>query len=397
MDVLHPAVTTPRTSAAERVAAHAAVVPWFIWCAAAAVTSAIAGTHWDISWHRSIGRDTFWTPAHIAIYLGGVLSGIASAYLILSTTFSSDAARRDASVRIWGLRGPLGAFIAAWGGFTMITSAPFDNWWHNAYGLDVKIISPPHALLMVGMLAIEVGALVLILSFMNRANDETVRSRLESLFLYIGGLMLVGSMIFVFEHTVRVYMHSASFFWIVALAVPWKLAALARASTRRWSTTWMVAVYSLVLLGLVWVLPLFPAEPKLGPVYRQITAMVPPEFPILLIAPAFVLDLLRPRLERRNRWIHALVAGATFVVVLVAVQWPFATFLMSPLARNRFFGTIFFDYSTRPTSAYLHYQFIATEATRAQFWRGMGLAIGAAALTTRIGLAWGTWMRQLKR
>ncbi len=26
----------------------------------------------------------------------------------------------------------------------MITSAPFDDWWHNAYGLDVKILSPPH-------------------------------------------------------------------------------------------------------------------------------------------------------------------------------------------------------------------------------------------------------------
>src|SRR2546422_9886753 len=23
------------------------------------------------SWHRSIGRDTFWTPAHLAIYLAG--------------------------------------------------------------------------------------------------------------------------------------------------------------------------------------------------------------------------------------------------------------------------------------------------------------------------------------
>ena len=29
----------------------------------------------------------------------------------------------------------------------MLTSAPFDNWWHDAYGLDVKIISPPHMFL----------------------------------------------------------------------------------------------------------------------------------------------------------------------------------------------------------------------------------------------------------
>ena len=41
--------------------------------AAAGATSIVVGLLWDISWHRSIGRDTFWTPAHMAIYLGGLL------------------------------------------------------------------------------------------------------------------------------------------------------------------------------------------------------------------------------------------------------------------------------------------------------------------------------------
>src|ERR1700733_4920894 len=100
-----------------------ATAPWYVWLAVLSVTSAMVGTHWDISWHRSIGRDTFWTPAHIAIYLCGVLSGISCGYLILSTTFgktSSAASLRAASVNIWGFRGPLGAFIAAWGGFVML-------------------------------------------------------------------------------------------------------------------------------------------------------------------------------------------------------------------------------------------------------------------------------------
>src|SRR5262245_6586188 len=88
-------------------------IPWFVWCAVVAVTSAMIGTHWDISWHRSIGRDTFWTAPHIAIYLCGVLGGIASGYLILSTTFGGDEAARAASVKLWGFRGPLGAFVVA--------------------------------------------------------------------------------------------------------------------------------------------------------------------------------------------------------------------------------------------------------------------------------------------
>src|SRR5438034_395175 len=157
---------------------------WYVWCAVAAVTCAMTGVHWDISWHRSIGRDTFWTPAHIDIYLCGVLAGISCGYLILATTFGRQAALGKSSVKLWGFRGPLGAFIAAWGGIAMLTSAPFDDWWHNAYGLDVKIISPPHVLLIAGMVAVEFGTLVLILGQMNRAVGKA-REKLDWLFLYV--------------------------------------------------------------------------------------------------------------------------------------------------------------------------------------------------------------------
>ena len=101
-----------------------AAIPWTIWCCVAAVTSVILGAHWDISWHRSIGRDDFWTPPHIAIYFCGVLAGLACAWLILATTF--DRARQANTVRIWGLHAPLGAFILSRGGAAMLTSAPFD-------------------------------------------------------------------------------------------------------------------------------------------------------------------------------------------------------------------------------------------------------------------------------
>src|SRR6266850_1925348 len=94
-------------------------IPWYVWCSVIAVTSAVVGGYWDISWHRSIGRDSFWSAPHMAIYACGVLAGISSAYLIFSTTFGRDASLRDVSVRIWGLRGPLGAFISAWSGFAM--------------------------------------------------------------------------------------------------------------------------------------------------------------------------------------------------------------------------------------------------------------------------------------
>src|SRR5215470_11199111 len=108
-------LTPAATSAVREVTgAHAqairAVVPWYIWCSVAAVTSVMIGGYWDISWHMSIGRDSFWTPAHMAIYFCGVLAGLSSGYLILSNTVATGAPEREASVRIWGLRAPLGAF-----------------------------------------------------------------------------------------------------------------------------------------------------------------------------------------------------------------------------------------------------------------------------------------------
>src|SRR6202158_762702 len=169
----HPAsYPLAATTVQARSTAQAGTIPWYVWCCAAAVMSSAVGGVWDISWHESIGRDSFWTPAHVLIYLCGVLAGVACGYLILSTTFKNRSPLRAASVSMWGFRGPLGAFICAWGGVAMITSAPFDNWWHAAYGLDVKIISPPHTLLALGMTAIRFGTLVLILSEMNRAHVE---------------------------------------------------------------------------------------------------------------------------------------------------------------------------------------------------------------------------------
>ena len=93
-------------------------IPAAIWCMLVAITSDMIGAYWDVAWHQTIGRDTFWTPAHLAIQLCGVLGGLTSGFLILSTTFGHSPAasqRRAASVKIWGFRGPLGAFIACLG------------------------------------------------------------------------------------------------------------------------------------------------------------------------------------------------------------------------------------------------------------------------------------------
>ncbi len=65
---------------------RAASVPWYIWSLYASGISVLIGGYWDISWHMSVGRDSFWTPAHMAIQLCGVLAGLTCGYLIFSST-----------------------------------------------------------------------------------------------------------------------------------------------------------------------------------------------------------------------------------------------------------------------------------------------------------------------
>src|SRR5271168_1785887 len=195
-----PTTTGAMPQAAER---STAAVPWYVWCGVVAVTSASIGGVWDVSWHRSIGRDSFWTAAHMAIYACGVLAAIACGYLIFATTFGSSEQLKRVSVKVLGFRAPLGAFLAAWGGIAMLTSAPFDNWWHNAYGLDVKIVSPPHTLLILGIRAVGVGIMFLVLAAMNRAEASGAANykQLQWLYLYVGGLAVGGTMFFVQEFT----------------------------------------------------------------------------------------------------------------------------------------------------------------------------------------------------
>lgn len=390
-------VAHPSIHVAAGQATRAERIPWYIWAATTAAGCIMSGIYWDISWHESIGRDTFWTPAHLLIQFGAVLAGFYSAYLIFSTTFAPDPLARATSVNVLGFRGPLGAFICAWGGAAMLISAPFDNWWHNAYGLDVKIISPPHTLLAMGIAAIMWGSVILILGEMNRAEPE-LRLRLRRMLLCAGGFIIAQDMMFKLEYTNRVYTHSASFYLAVAIGMGVMLEGIARSSGYRWARTAVTGFYALFFLAGLWVLPLFPAEPKLGPVYQHITHMVSLHFPILIVIPAFALDLIVPRIQDRGKWTQAAIEGVVFVAILLAVYWPLGTFLVeSPLARNWFFGTQQFAYFLDPTLPGPRNVFYFNEATRAAFLIKLGLAVVAGIISTRVGIAWGGWLSRVKR
>jgi hypothetical protein len=373
--------------------AVAARIPWSIFAVLFASTSVVVGVIWDISWHRTIGRDTFWTPAHLAIYLGGIVAGLTCGWLALRTTFAGSADDRAAGVRFWGFRAPLGAWVCIWGTFAMLTSAPFDDWWHNAYGLDVKIISPPHMLLAAGIAAIQWGAMLMALARQNRAVGE--RKQLGRLYLVAAGLLVLLVATVATEYTQRWDMHQSLFYQVSAGVFVFLLVSTARASIARWPATITALVYSGLTMVMLLVLPLFAAQPLLGPIYVQVDRFMPPDFPLLLVVPALAIDFVMQRAKagRARDWGLAALIALLFVATFVAAQWPFADFLMSPFARNDFFGSHRMDYAVPPQIQERWY--VMNEPDNLA--TGLPIAVALAFVSARLGLWWGNWMARVQR
>lgn len=399
--VLAAGVTASATGPVVRT--RPAAVPWYLWTGVAAVTSASIGGSWDVAWHRSIGRDTFWTPAHMMIYLCGVLAGLVGMVLVTRATMGRSeraAELRAESVTIFGLHAPLGVFLAGWGGVAMLTSAPFDNWWHNAYGLDVKIVSPPHTLLILGIRAVGIGMLFLILAAMNRAaaaeSGEAAFVPLQRLFLYLGGLTVVGQMFFLQEYTWDIVLHQTGAYIALGIAVPVVLAMFWQASRYRWAATACCAIYMAFVIAEILIFPLVPAQPKLGPVFTPVTHLIPAKFPVLLLPAALALDLLWQRTKSWKTWQIAVVSGIVFMAILAPVEWNFANFLLSPHANNRFFGANYFDYNVRPWGYEAQRRFFHPMWGSA-LAKGLGIATLCAMASTSLGLQFGRWMRGVQR
>ena len=392
-DAATPAAAVAVPTAAAPAAA-AATVPWPLAAVAFASTSIIVGILWDISWHRSIGRDSFWTPAHLAIYLGGVVAGLSCGWLVLRTTFGNSPRDRAAGVSFWGFRGPLGAWVCIWGALAMIASAPFDDWWHNAYGLDVEILSPPHVVLAMGIYGIGAGAMLMAVARQNRAaGGDRVLPRL---FAYSGGLViLMVATLFAEYIMLPNHQHAPTFFLVSAATFPFLLTGIARGAASRWGATGAAGVYMGVTLLMMWTLQLFPAQPMLAPILRDIDRMVPPSFPILLVAPALVIDAVVSRMPAGvggiRRLAAAAAAGVAAMAALAAVQWPLAEFLLTEGARNFFFAADQFDFDVAPGA--FQYEFWGGPMTAgAAGWTALVAAVSAAQ-----GLWCGDWLARVRR
>jgi hypothetical protein len=134
------------------------------------------GNAWDLYWHIVIGRDTFWIPPHTMMYLAVMLSGLTALAIVWTSTFQ----RYDEpdQSRLLGFRAPLGFFILGIGVAQMVASAPFDNWWHSIYGIDISVWSPPHLVGFSGAVVMVWGMIIATLAERQRSLPLSPRREL---------------------------------------------------------------------------------------------------------------------------------------------------------------------------------------------------------------------------
>lgn len=147
------------------------------------------GLAWDRRWHDIVGRDQFWIPPHIMMYTGVAGVGVITLGIVLVDTrrYYQKKAGVDDTSTISVLRffhAPLGFILLGCGMLIDAIAAPFDNYWHELYGIDVTFWAPFH---LMGHLGATIGGLGIIYAFAAEAANERQVEHPSRRFLGLNG------------------------------------------------------------------------------------------------------------------------------------------------------------------------------------------------------------------
>jgi hypothetical protein len=313
-----------------------------------------------VSWHRLIGRDTFWSAPHLFLYGGISLWGLAS--LVATITAMRGRPVRGRELRIGPLRAELGLALVGVAAAIVIASAPFDDAWHRMFGRDIDIWSPPHLAGVAGSALAFMGWSVAFAPGVF-AIPEGVRRLLRALMLANVCAVFVFGMNFYYIMSVT----REAFFYplVVALTIPAALAFGAALLGGRFGATVTAATYTgaafvtyAILAGGGWLAPAFPP---------------------LFIAGAIAIDVLP---GRGGRFAHPLVVGAAFMVAFVVAE--LFRMLLFPATPPSGTGS-----GVDPRGTALYYQYYAQAVARPwlSVWPVAAAIVGAplAAASWRVG------------
>ncbi len=129
---------------------------WIYFLVAIGVALQVGAANWDIIWHGVVNVESFFTPPHTILYSGVGLSLIATFAGILFSIRQKTSLKKPYSI-YYKIPNPLK--LIALGCLVEVFSGQFDNWWHANFGFD-GLLSPPHLMLISGMLLSILGALI---------------------------------------------------------------------------------------------------------------------------------------------------------------------------------------------------------------------------------------------
>ncbi len=285
----------------------------------------LLGGYWDVSWHIIIGRDTFWSPPHLVLY-AGIIAILAACGAAVAQAAAAARGRGPALpgplvTLPLGLRLPPGILVTMVGAAMSLASAPIDDTWHRLYGLDVTVWSPPHIMLVAGMVIAPFGAFVGLVLETNRRLPNRLRRlwhdtgqlwrlpRSEFAGIAAGGVMLATALAVLAEYDFNVPQFELYYQPIILAALSaFVLVAAARASGRIGAATLAALAYTAMQLAIHVELVLLDG--------------MRPHIPLILAA-APIIDLVLVGLPVRPLWVRAALAGAGFAGLLTAVQVPY--------------------------------------------------------------------------
>jgi len=308
-----------------------------LWGALAAKVVGAWGLGWDIQWHMTIGRDSFWIAPHLMIY-GSVVVGLALGWGVLAYEWW------------YGVPSTRGFRLAALGLVLVVLAAPIDDLWHRLFGLDVTLWSPPHLLALFGSAVSTLGCLVIAIEV------YPLRSRAGRAALVLAGALLYGGVRVTLDPAwLLAYAHGGvlfhSFAMLAALLLSLTLVTTTRVSALRWAPVFaMILSFALgiagqqiarggfALLQPVSVIDEAVAQDTSSPIAmgREIAeknqAVPPPPWALRLALPLVPAALMALADPRRRPGVAAIVYGMS---VFAAYAWFLSTLpAYAPLTPN---------------------------------------------------------------
>lgn len=326
-------IVTPKAIALQRARTHetlrrlaAALLITF------GVALYIAGTAWDIQWHRDLDIARFITLPHLIMLGSSIFIGLTSLSLILFDTWYAahdTIVNRHNSSRILGIfTAPAGFAVSGFGALIAIVAFLLDNYSHAVSGAEVSIWSPFYIMLTSGIVMAGTGAAYTIASEANRLQAGQLKSLCQAslagaLSITTGALLLFIVQAAAGDGVMQIGLFPLLLYPILlAFVVPLALVPSALAIRQPGAATIVALVYTALRTALIWFLPwsMQAATADIDPAYHSAVMLVPFSYPITLLPAALGIDLVFVFVQQRNLAQTSILNGAGIMMgILCAI------------------------------------------------------------------------------